>query len=237
MRILWMAVLVPVCCAACGEKVLSPVGGMDTGTDAGAEDPDSAGGLVRVNVMPDGGAGTEDILVPASSNPEGIQGHWYPFSNAESDVVVIEAGADRICVLGQLALAGDGWAFGGLGFAPCYSDGDFDPAYTEFALGDCPFVSELARRLVGVSFTLTGSVQEGLRLEAMEVDDNNPAYFLPGDAGSGEYLFTDISFQMEEDELVMDRLLRIQVILNSEADPPPELMFCIEDMRLLLTDD
>jgi hypothetical protein len=236
-RILWTVVLVSALCSACGGKVLSPVGEMDTGTDSGSEDMDSGGALVRVDVMPDSGAGTADIVVPASSNPEGVQGYWYPFANAESGMVVTEAGADRICVSGQLMPAANGWAFGGLGFAPCYSDGEWDPAYTQFALADCPFVPDLVRRLVGVSFSLTGTVPEGLRLEAREVDDVQPAYILLAGAGSGDYFFDDMTLQYEGDILVMEQVQRIQVILNSTADPPPELSFCIEDMRLLLTDD
>src|SRR5688572_11873155 len=184
MRVSLSFALVALLCSswACSDDSSKPSGG-------GGEEPAVNGPPESFALAPDGAG-----WVGQGSNTLGVQGAWATRTGAGSTITLTFDGPN-VCFVGEVAQIPQGgtnqeyWgAAATLDF--CRPDPNTPPD-ASFALNSCPWAPELASKVVGVGFSVDGTIPAVLRAGFREQGRMDTPYVVVREVGEVVALFDD----------------------------------------------
>jgi endoglucanase len=172
--------------------------GESAGTD-GADDMETAGdaganGRGAVPLVPN-----QDGEITADSNSLGIQGSWTTDTGTDSSLM-LTVDDSKLCMTGTTAiiptLDDETWDYENYWGAVasldlCHAAPDDDDPGRVYTLASCPWSPHLAQQMVGVRFTIEGSLPPGLRVQFREAGQDAAAYVTVTQTGEVIALFKD----------------------------------------------
>jgi endoglucanase len=248
-----------------GEAVAGEAGTPDGVAGAGAEQVDTgaagavaAGGVTSVT----GAAGAAGIAgakvklatpiaansaltVDRSSNSLGIQGTWAPTLGTDSTLTMTAAGT-RLCFNGSTAavplLQGTEYDYANYSGAAatlnlCRSGATDAPPDTAYALGSCPFGTDLAKSIAGVRFTLVegATLPRELRVVFKEQGRTDSPYVVVGTVGQVTALIKEASIPTDSSAAPVNasKLESLQFFAFPSRRAAYPFNFCIENLEVL----
>ncbi|MBN2343780.1 MAG: hypothetical protein JXR45_19945 [Deltaproteobacteria bacterium] len=208
-----------------------------TNTD-GDSDSDAPLLFYRMDYMSAAAAGETYVWIEAASNSLGLRGLWYAYFDDVSTAEHYSDGNGGVCGRGEIVPSDtENWRYAGLGFSLCSSGWDEDPAYESFTLAECPYVENLADRLVGISFEVTGTLPEELWLCFTQEGLRYPFVTAVSTMERRDYFFVDGEpHPNETTPLSVPDVTAFQFEMWNETAAPIAFDFCITGVQLLVVD-
>ncbi len=228
--------------AGCGEEDADPTGsdgGDDTSADGGTGDTGTGNGG-DITPCTNCVAADANGWIDGTTNPWGIQGSWFTYSDADtaaagltpSDITAHVSPTGGYCASGTAKAADPpNWTVwgAGVGFNLCIDNDD-----VEHTVESCP--TDL-NSIIGIRVTITGTIGD-FRVTMAEADRDEGVYITADEADNGtpvDYLFENATVEYRPSDPPLDksllRAIQFQVSSSQSADTPFD--FCIDNVEMI----
>jgi len=228
------ALLIGVLTPSCGQGSKLADSATAGAVVVGALTPDAGSAPVSVSDEPQRFPLTPDASgrVASSGNGLGIEGAWSTRVGTNSTMEVRVLGAD-ICLSGQAAeIVGDPTEQFGAAAILDLCRAEAEPGHP---LSDCPSSPALARLLVGVGFTVDGTLPAVLRAGFREQGRDDTPYVVVREAGEVVALFEDALVRNNPNAALLDpaKVQSLEFLVPGSRQGSRPFDFCVRGLAAL----